>query len=83
MVALNATSRYGIAGGGSFTYPSAVMQSAPNEVPTGGHVDAGMVVMRDARTTTSYAETIYDVPPPAYDAIDFSLPHVRLTQRGR
>lgn len=81
MVALNATSRYGA--GGAYAYPSVVVPLASNEVPPGGHVDAGMVIMRDARSTTAYAETIYDVPPPAYDAIDFSLPNLRLTQRGR
>ncbi|KAK7692365.1 hypothetical protein QCA50_003990 [Cerrena zonata] len=45
---------------------------------SGVHVDAGRVAMRDAVARQSYAESVYDPPPPAYDAIDFSLPRVRL-----
>ena len=42
------------------------------------HVDAGGVAMRDAVARRSYADSVYEMPPPAYDAIDFSLPRVRL-----
>lgn len=43
--------------------------------------DGGPVRTRDAIARQSYAETIYEMPPPAYDAIDFSTPHVALPQR--
>lgn len=45
--------------------------------------DAGMLSLAQAPggSRSSYAETIYDMPPPAYDAIDFSLPQVQLPQR--
>ncbi|KAF7797635.1 hypothetical protein EIP86_008835 [Pleurotus ostreatoroseus] len=48
-------------------------------------VDAGMIAMDDAAggARQSYAETIYEQPPPAYDAIDFSLPQVPLPQHTR
>ena len=45
--------------------------------------DAGMVSMSDAARRQSYAETIYEMPPPAYDAIDFSLPQVPLPAHAR
>lgn len=44
--------------------------------------DGGPVRMRDALARQSYAETIYEMPPPAYDAIDFSAPHVSMPQRA-
>ncbi|KAI0075773.1 hypothetical protein K474DRAFT_1708768 [Panus rudis PR-1116 ss-1] len=47
---------------------------------SGMHLDAGAVRMRDAAQRNSYAETVYDMPPPAYDAIDFSLPRVQFMQ---
>ncbi|KAI0786617.1 hypothetical protein C8Q75DRAFT_259652 [Abortiporus biennis] len=78
MVALNAaeSTRY--------QYQQPVVINHSNVLPPGGsHVDAGMVMMRNARARASYAETIYDLPPPAYDAIDFSLPHLRVAQNGR
>ena len=45
--------------------------------------DGGPVRMRDAMARQSYAETIYEMPPPAYDAIDFSTPHVPVPQRAQ
>ncbi|CAL1706440.1 unnamed protein product [Somion occarium] len=51
---------------------------------SGVHLDAGGVRMRDAAARHSYAETVYEMPPPAYDAIDFSLPRMRLqSNNGR
>ncbi|KAH8107871.1 hypothetical protein BXZ70DRAFT_1003295 [Cristinia sonorae] len=44
--------------------------------------DGGQVRPRDAMARASYAETIYELPPPAYDAIDFSAPQVPLPQRA-
>lgn len=43
--------------------------------------DAGMVSMTDAARRQSYAETIYEMPPPAYDAIDFTLPQLHVPRR--
>ncbi|KAH9935790.1 uncharacterized protein B0H18DRAFT_977319 [Fomitopsis serialis] len=53
------------------SYPQSVYGSPPD---TSGHIDAGRVrasftpASRDADT-----ESVYEMPPPAYDAIDFSL----------
>lgn len=54
---------------------------APYGAAAGELRDAGMVPMADASRRRSYAETVYEQPPPAYDAIDFSLPQVHLPRR--
>ncbi|KAI0339874.1 hypothetical protein BDW22DRAFT_1431357 [Trametopsis cervina] len=41
---------------------------------TGPMVDAGLITLSSAASRRrSYAETVYEQPPPAYDAIDFTL----------
>ncbi len=62
--------------GPSTTYRAAT----PVHGPGGGvMVDAGMVSAEGSRQ--SYAESVYEQPPPAYDAIDFSLPLVHMQSR--
>ena len=47
-------------------------------------MDMGQINMSEAaQRRASYAETIYEQPPPAYDAIDFSLPQVPLPAHAR
>ncbi|KAI0684726.1 hypothetical protein BC835DRAFT_604735 [Cytidiella melzeri] len=42
--------------------------------PSGHMVDAGLInIPSNAARRQSYAETVYEQPPPAYDAIDFTL----------
>ncbi|KAI0084888.1 hypothetical protein BDY19DRAFT_997289 [Irpex rosettiformis] len=55
---------------------SYVAWMAAPPMPTGGPmVDAGLINMPPSNHARrqSYAETVYEQPPPAYDAIDFSL----------
>lgn len=61
--------------------PSSAMMMSPSSF-SGLHMDAGRVMMRDAVARQSYAESVYEMPPPAYDAIDFSLPRLRLQQQN-
>ncbi|EKM54650.1 uncharacterized protein PHACADRAFT_258643 [Phanerochaete carnosa HHB-10118-sp] len=43
--------------------------------------DVGAIGMAADNRRHSYAESVYEQPPPAYDAIDFSLPQVLLPHR--
>ncbi|GJE92670.1 hypothetical protein PsYK624_088250 [Phanerochaete sordida] len=58
-----------------------IMPYSPPYDPNAPHRDAGAISMVDASRRRSYAETVYEQPPPAYDAIDFSLPHLHLPRR--
>ncbi|OCH93754.1 hypothetical protein OBBRIDRAFT_266946 [Obba rivulosa] len=65
------------------TYPYGNERSAqdhlhvPPPPPNGSHLrapDAVPAHVQDADRRGSYAETVYELPPPAYNAIDWSLP---------
>lgn len=58
--------------GGAGSYPGL---GVPGALPM---VDMGMISMGEAGSRRSYAETIYEQPPPAYDAIDFTRPQVHI-----
>ena len=77
--------------------PASARDLPPIEVPEASLrtirvVDAGMVSLdhhgsasssANGGSRVSYAETIYEQPPPAYDAIDWSLPQVPLPTNAR
>jgi hypothetical protein len=61
-----------VQGSSSATGSYATWLSAPST--SGPMVDAGLInISSRAARRQSYAETVYEQPPPAYDAIDFSL----------